>query len=230
MTTQTLPNESATTAQTPNPPQVNEQTTLLQVLTNRFGEATFVQQATQDGIPTLWTPKEQITDVLHYLKTEIEQPFRMLYDLTAIDERTRATRTGQPASDFTVVYQLLSLERKQDVRLKVALRGEAPSLPTSTEIWPAANWYEREVWDMFGVKFDGHPHLRRMLMPETWVGHPLRKEHPARATDMGPYQLPDEKQERETAALEFHPEEWGMRRTREDHDFMFLNIGPQQAA
>ena len=227
MTTQTLPNESATTAQTPNPPQVNEQTTLLQVLTNRFGEATFVQQATQDGIPTLWTPKEQITDVLRYLKTEIEQPFRMLYDLTAVDERTRATRTGQPASDFTVVYQLLSLERKQDVRLKVALRGEAPSLPTSTEIWPAANWYEREVWDMFGVKFDGHPHLRRMLMPETWVGHPLRKEHPARATDMGPYQLPDEKQERETAALEFRPEEWGMRRTREDHDFMFLNIGPQ---
>jgi len=227
MTTQTLPNEPATTAQTPTPPQVNEQTALLQALTNRFGEATFVQQATQDGIPTLWTPKEQITDVLRYLKTEIEQPFRMLYDLTAIDERTRATRTGQPASDFTVVYQLLSLERKQDVRLKVALRGESPSLPTSTEIWPAANWYEREVWDMFGVKFDGHPHLRRMLMPQTWVGHPLRKEHPARATDMGPYQLPDEKQERETAALEFRPEEWGMRRTREDHDFMFLNIGPQ---
>ncbi len=227
MTTQTLPTEQATTEQPPTPPPVNEQTVLLQALTSRFGEATFGQQATQDGIPTLWVPKEQITDVLRYLKTEIAQPFRMLYDLTAIDERTRATRTGQPPSDFTVVYQLLSLARKQDLRLKVALRGESPSLPTITEIWPAANWYEREVWDMFGVKFDGHPHLRRMLMPQTWVGHPLRKEHPARATDMGPYQLPDEKQERETAALEFRPEEWGMRRTREDHDFMFLNIGPQ---
>ncbi|MFN8489403.1 MAG: NADH-quinone oxidoreductase subunit C/D [Caldilineaceae bacterium] len=227
MTTQTLPNEQLTAAQPPNPPQANEQTALVQALTNRFGEATFVQQVTQDGIPTLWAPKEQITDVVRYLKTEIEQPFRMLYDLTAIDERTRATRTDQLPSAFTVVYQLLSLERKQDVRLKVALQGESPSLPTITEIWPAANWYEREVWDMFGVKFDGHPHLRRMLMPQTWVGHPLRKEHPARATELGPYQLPDEKQERETAELEFRPEEWGMRRTREDHDFMFLNVGPQ---
>jgi len=74
---------------------------------------------------------------------------------------------------------------------------------------------------------DGHPHLKRILMPLTWEGHPLRKEHPARATEMGPFQLPEDKEEREMNALTFKPEEWGMKRESEDSDFMFLNIGPQ---
>jgi NADH-quinone oxidoreductase subunit C/D len=80
---------------------------------------------------------------------------------------------------------------------------------------------------MFGIVFDGHPHLRRILMPHTWIGHPLRKDHPARATEMGPFQLPEEKQEAEQAALQFRPEDWGMKRQSEDADFMFLNLGPQ---
>ena len=100
-------------------------------------------------------------------------------------------------------------------------------MPTITDIWPAANWYEREAWDMFGIVFDGHPHLTRILMPKTWVGHPLRKDHPARATDMGPYQLPEQKEDAEQEALRFRPEEWGMSRGREGTDFMFLNLGPQ---
>ena len=80
---------------------------------------------------------------------------------------------------------------------------------------------------MFGIAFDGHPHLERILMPKSWMGHPLRKEHPARATEMEPYHLSLEKENAEQEALRFRPEEWGMRRERDGSDFLFLNIGPQ---
>ena len=165
-------------------------------------------------------------EVLRYLKLEAMRPYRMLYDLTAIDERTRAHRDGQPASQFTVIYHLLSFERNADIRLKVALVGPDLTMPTITDIWPAANWYEREIWDMFGIVFDGHPHLRRILLPPSWQGHALRKEHPARATEMEPFHLSEEKEEAEQEALRFHPEEWGMRRAHDGTDFMFLNLGP----
>jgi NADH-quinone oxidoreductase subunit C/D len=197
-------------------------------LRERFAGAEIRSQATRDEVPTFWVPEERLRDVLGYLKNEAEAPYRMLFDLTAIDERTRSTNgDGGPRSDFTVVYQLLSFDRHEDVRLKVALAGESPSLATITDLWPAASWYEREVWDMFGIAFAGHPHLERILMPRTWKGHPLRKEHPARATEMGPFQLPDDKQDAEQEALAFKPEEWGLERKSEDTDFLFLNIGPQ---
>lgn len=201
--------------------------TIQDVLKKRFDDAILCTQQTQDGIPTLWIAREKIHVVLRHLKEGIEKPYPMLYDLTAIDERSRAHRPGQPDSLFTLVYHLLSFERNEDIRLKVSLLDKFPRLGSVTDIWPAANWYEREVWDMFGIQFEGHPHLRRILMPLTWKGHPLRKEHPARATEMEPFSLPDEKQEREQAALEFHPEEWGMERRGEDSEFMFLNLGPQ---
>jgi len=203
---------------------------IFQELQRVFGEASVRPQAIcdgRDGIPAFWAPRDKAREMLRYLKTEAERPYRFLYDLTAIDERVRADRGGQLASDFTVVYHLLSFERNQDVRIKVALTGERPSLDTITDIWPSANWYEREVWDMFGVTFNGHPHLRRILMPPTWQGHPLRKDHPARATEMGPFRLPEEKEEFEQAAMQFRPEDWGLERGGEDTDFMFLNLGPQ---
>jgi NADH-quinone oxidoreductase subunit C/D len=196
-------------------------------LRQRFGEAILAEQTTADLFPTVWISSERIHDVLRYLKREAEKPFRMLFDLTAIDERVRRLRDGQPASDFTVVYHLLSLEQNEDIRLKAPLTGEYPALRSITDLWPAANWYEREVWDMFGIRFDGHPNLRRILMPATWQGHPLRKEHPARATEMEPFRLPEEKQEAEQAVMRFRPEEWGLERASEDSEFMFLNIGPQ---
>jgi len=196
-------------------------------LRRRFGEAILAEQTTADPFPTVWVSSERIHDVLRYLKREAGKPFRMLFDLTAIDERVRKQRGGQPADDFTVVYHLLSLEHNDDIRLKVPLTGEYPALLSITDLWPAANWYEREVWDMFGIRFDGHPNLRRILMPATWQGHPLRKEHPARATEMEPFRLPEEKQEAEQAAMQFRPEEWGLERESEDSEFMFLNIGPQ---
>src|SRR3954451_11494530 len=184
-------------------------------------------QATRDGVPTFWLSPRDIQEAVHQLRNGVSQPFRMLYDLTAIDERGRRQRDGQPASDFTVVYQLFSYERNAYVRLKAALNGDTPSLPSIVDICPAADWYEREVWDMFGISFEGHPHPARILMPRSWVGHPLRKDHPARATEMGPFRLTDEKLDSEQELLRFRPEEWGMSRGREDTDFLFLNVGPQ---
>ena len=196
-------------------------------LKSAFGESILAVQQTRDNMPTLWVGRDKINDVLRHLKTGVDRPYSMLYDLTAIDERVRTHRAGQPESDFTVVYHLLSFDRNEDIRIKVPLLGEAPSLPTITGIWQSANWYEREVWDLFGITFNNHPHLSRILMPPTWKGHPLRKDHPARATEMGPFQLPDEKEAAEQAALKFKPEEWGMTRETGDTDFMFLNLGPQ---
>jgi NADH-quinone oxidoreductase subunit C/D len=204
--------------------------TIFQELQQAFGEASVRPQAIsdgRDGIPTFWAPHDKAREMLRHLKMEVERPYRFLYDLTAIDERARADRADQPASDFTVVYHLLSFGRNQDVRIKVALTGERPSIDTITDIWPASNWYEREVWDMFGVGFNGHPRLRRILLPPTWQGHPLRKEHPARATEMEPFSLPEEKEDIEQSALAFRPEDWGLERGGEDTDFMFLNLGPQ---
>ncbi len=202
----------------------------------RFPDAGLAAVPCRDGVPSFIVGKEWLHDVVAHLKGGVTRPYRMLYDLTAVDERARsrpAVEAGAPApppaggvADFTGVYQLLSFERNEYLRLKVPLHGEHPALPTITDLWPAANWYEREVWDMFGITFDGHPNLRRLLMPETWTGHPLRKEHPARATEIGRFELPDDKLDREHEALRFKPEEWGMERERDDTEFMFLNIGP----
>jgi len=188
---------------------------------------TSTPEATRDGIPTFWVSADAIHEAVRQLRHVIPQRFKMLYDLTAIDERARRNRNGFPSADFTVVYHLFSYDRNAYVRLKVPLSGDRPSLPSIVDICPAANWYERAVWDMFGIVFEGHPHLNRILMPRSWVGHPLRKDHPARATEMGQFQLPDEKLDAEQEALRFRPEEWGMLRGREDTDFLFLNVGPQ---
>ena len=79
---------------------------------------------------------------------------------------------------FEVVYHLLSIPRKERLRLKVRLAGDDASLESVTAVWPAADFFEREVFDLFGVRFQGHPNLRRLLMPEDWEGHPLRKDYP----------------------------------------------------
>ncbi|MFZ0612276.1 MAG: NADH-quinone oxidoreductase subunit C/D [Desulfobacterales bacterium] len=193
----------------------------------RFSQAVIAVQPTRDGIPTVWVAPGDAPAVLAHLKTGVPEPYRMLFDLTAIDERERTRREGQPPSDFSVVYHLLSFDRNQDVRIKVPLGGENPRLATITDLWPVADWYEREAWDMFGIGFDGHPHLERILLPPTWEGHPLRKEHPARATEMGPFRMPPERQAQAQEALRFRPEKWGLRSRGEDTDLMFLNLGPQ---
>jgi NADH-quinone oxidoreductase subunit C/D len=175
--------------------QVNND--ILQHLEQHFGVDAFRLQHTVDEILTLWLPKDKVVPVIKYLKLSIKSPFNLLYDLSGTDERDRAKKEKIPAKDFTIVYHLFSFGRNSFIRLKVALEGETPSMPSITSLFKNANWYEREVYDMFGIHFEGHPHLQRILMPLTWKGHPLRKEHPARATEIGPYKLFDELQDRE---------------------------------
>lgn len=200
--------------------------TIADELVERFPGAGIVRTPARDGVPTLWVGAEHVREVLAYLKNDAAPRYAMLYDLSAIDERARRTLADQPQADFSILYHLLSLEGNGEIRIKMPLRGEYPSLRTITDIWPCANWYEREAWDMFGITFDGHPFLERILMPPGWVGYPLRKEHPARATDMEPYALPDDKAEEEEHELQFHPEKYGLPAECSADQCMFLNLGP----
>ena len=196
---------------------------VLAELFKKFGAETFVVQQSADGVPTIWLKADKLHKVLRFLKGK----YSMLYDLFGIDERLRTNRQGQPDSDFTVVYHLLSLSSNTEIRLKVATPEANAEVPTISNIWANANWYEREAWDMFGIKFDGHPNLYRILLPPTWEGHALRKDHYARATEAEPFSLDEAKTAEEQEALRFRPEEWGMQEKGEDGtEYMFLNLGP----
>ncbi|MCE9687720.1 NADH-quinone oxidoreductase subunit C/D [Shewanella sp. AS16] len=183
------------------------------------------QQSTADKILTLWIAKDQLLAAMQLLKTQV-RPFNFLFDLYGVDERLRQDRHLLPAQDFTLVYHLLSLERNQDLRLKVALEESELHMPSLCAIWPSANWYEREAWDLYGIVFDNHPNLRRILLPPTFKGHPLRKEFPCRATENAPFALDEQRQSEEQAALRFDPQHWGMTAEEADHDFLYLNLGP----
>lgn len=190
-----------------------------------FGLATCQFQPTRDLVPTVWVARERLLEVLTFLRN-VPNPYSMLYDLSAIDEQLRTHRRDQPASDFTVFYHLLSLSRNSDIRIKVALKADDLVVPTTVNIWPNANWYEREVWDLFGIVFTGHPHLTRIMLPLNWQGHPLRKSYPSRATEFDPFYLDAIKQDAAQEDLRFSPEAWGMSRGTADKDYMFLNLGP----
>ncbi len=202
-----------------------DQHQVVRALRARFADVELVFQPTLDELPTLWVARERLLDLLRHLR-QLPQPYVMLYDLSAVDERLRTQRPGLPKADFSVFYHLLSIERNSDLRIKVALSQDDLRLPSTVSIWPNANWYEREVWDLFGIEFDGHPHLERIMLPRTWSGHPLRKDYPARATEFDPFMLDAAKQDLEQESLRFVPEEWGMKRHSSDADFMFLNLGP----
>lgn len=192
-------------------------------LRNGFPQASFVAQHTVDRIPTFWCGRSHLIDIVGFVK---QQGYEMLFDLCGVDERLRAHRDGLPEADFTLVYHFMSFQRREDLRLKIALRGNDPGVASIAGIYPNANWYEREAWDMYGIDFTGHPNLFRILLPRTWQGHALRKDHPARATEMEPFRMSVERQDAEKEALRFNPEEWGLQRKHGNTEFMFLNLGP----
>jgi NADH dehydrogenase I D subunit len=185
-------------------------------LKEKFGDTVRQPPHTSDMI-TFHVDESSLKGVLRFLKTEATPKFRRLEDLTAVDESERRNRENYP--DYTLVYHLLSYESASRVRLKVGLHGEDPTTQSVTDIWPSANWYEREVFDMFGIRFEGHPRLRRIIMPPEWEGHPLRKSFPGRATEMAPYTRAD--------AERLQPLDAGEYFTPQGDEEYLLNIGPQ---
>jgi NADH-quinone oxidoreductase subunit C len=122
---------------------------------------------------TLETPSAKIVSVCGFLK--YDQKFVRLSTVTAVDRYPLEPR-------FEVVYHLHAIEPQQRLRLKCRVRGEDPVIESVTSVWRSAEWYEREVFDLFGIKFMNHPDLRRILLPDDWNGHPLRKDYPVTGT------------------------------------------------
>jgi NADH-quinone oxidoreductase subunit C len=133
------------------------------------------------GEVTLVVPREHIVELCEYLKTAPQFGFNLLADICGVD------RGPEEDPRFEVNYHLFSTTKFHRLRLKVVLSEEDAQVPTVTGVWRTANWHERETFDMFGVRFDGHPDLRRILLPDDWQGHALRKDFPLRGYE--PYSL-----------------------------------------
>ena len=148
---------------------------ILDRLRARFGGA-LVETHAHRGDHTAVVERADIVAVLRFCRDDAELDFDMLSDLTAVDFLKFPGREDGPR--FEVVYHLYSVARNHRVRLKVTVDEDDPVVPTAVPVWPIANWLEREVWDMFGIRFEGHPDPRRLLMYEEFVGHALRKDYP----------------------------------------------------
>jgi NADH-quinone oxidoreductase subunit C len=121
------------------------------------------------GETTVVIPREQLRRATEFLATDLG--FTFLSDITAVDRFPLEPR-------FELNYHLLALDRQERLRLKVRVSGREPVVPSVTAIWPGANWHERESYDLMGIRFEGHPELTRILMPDDWEGYPLRKDYP----------------------------------------------------
>ncbi len=148
-----------------------DDTTIIATLQAAVPDAVLESAASSDAHATIFVSRDAWPAVARELRQRPELSFEFLAELTAIDFWPRAPR-------FELVCLLVSPAHRARLRVKVRLTGDDAHVGTVTGVWPAANWLEREVWDMFGIVFDGHPDARRLLMPEDWEGHPLRKDYP----------------------------------------------------
>jgi NADH-quinone oxidoreductase subunit C len=144
-----------------------DSSSLIAALTPLVPDASFEAAPSLD-FPTLYVPAAQIVPACRALRDALG--FDFLAEITAVDFFPREPR-------YEVVYHLVSIANRARLRLKVRVTTGG-SVPTVQRVWPAAGWPEREVWDLFGIPFDEHPDLRRILMPDDWDGHPLRKDYP----------------------------------------------------
>ncbi|MEW6608923.1 MAG: NADH-quinone oxidoreductase subunit C [bacterium] len=122
---------------------------------------------------TIYVSDDRILQICQFLHDDEELNFVYLSDISGVDYSERMPR-------FDVVYHLYSIEKNHRIRIKTAV-GDGESISSVTGIWQGANWFEREVYDLFGVEFENHPDLRRILLPDDWQGHPLRKDYPLEA-------------------------------------------------
>ena len=121
------------------------------------------------GEMTIVVQPDRLIEIGTFLRDDPALKFELLSDVSAVDHFPASPR-------FAMNYHLYSLENNRELRLKVWLDGEEPQVPSVTGVWPGANWHEREVWDLMGVRFVGHPDPRRIFLPEDFLGHPLRKD------------------------------------------------------
>lgn len=133
--------------------------------------AAVLETHAQHGDATALVQRAKIVDVLTALRDDPALEFDMLTDLTAVDYLPRTPR-------FEVVYHLVSTRRHHRVRIKAAVPEDDPCIASAVGVFPSANWMEREVWDLYGIRFEGHPDLRRILLYDQFEGHPLRKDYP----------------------------------------------------
>ena len=166
------------------------------------------------GETTLVVDRERILDTLTLLRDHADLRFDRLVDLTAIDYLDAPTLAGIRSDvRFAVVYHLMSRRSLARLRLRALVPEEHPSIASATALFPMANWPEREVYDLFGITFDGHPDLKRILLPDEWEGHPLRKDYPIGAEEVQfsfnedeiAAQLPQTPEEREDRYFVPHP-------------------------
>ena len=143
---------------------------VLRKLTERFGDA-IVSTHSDFGDDTALVRREKIVEICTFLRDGPDLLFDFAMDLTGVDYLGEVPR-------FEVVYHLYSLEKKHRVRIKARLPEEDPTIDSVVSVWPGINWYEREAYDMYGIVFRNHPNLKRILMYEAFVGHPLRKDYP----------------------------------------------------
>lgn len=144
----------------------------------RFSTAVTERYEDRTGAPWAVIDKGQIREIISFLKKDPELQFVLFLSCDAVD-RLYLPQSAEPR--FEVVYFLRSFKRNEEVRLKVRVGGEHPEVPSVTPIFQGADWWERFVWDFYGIKFEGHPNLRRILLYEEFKGHPLRKDYPLRA-------------------------------------------------
>lgn len=132
---------------------------------------------THAGQVAVMLRKERIRDICLFLRDEPAIRMDHLADLTAVDY---SAYPGDSGPRFEVVYNMISTIYRHRIRLKVRVPNDDPRIDTVSSVWKTANWHERETYDLMGIIFTGHPDLRRILLPEDWVGHPLRKEYPVK--------------------------------------------------